>query len=97
MMYFLSLKNILLLDLLHNKYYYNNIRRKACFSSGLTLKSEYLPSVCIGGWQATQKPEMLAGRVCQWLADNTKISHVLQRELIILRWYNSLFCFWRFL
>lgn len=57
--------------------------------SGLTLKSEYLPSVCIGGWQATQKPEMLAGRVCQWLADNTKISH--KRELIVLRYYNSLF------
>lgn len=44
---------------------------------------------CASGWQATQKPEMLAGRMCQWLADNTKISH--KRELIMLRYYNSLF------
>jgi len=34
-----------------------------------------LPDGCAGCWQATQKPEFLTGRMCQQLADNTKISH----------------------
>lgn len=56
---------------------------------GYHLNSKFFPDECAGCWQATQKSATLTGRMCQPLADNTKISH--KRELVMLRYYNSLF------
>jgi hypothetical protein len=41
-----------------NAYTYNNIRRKACFSSGLTLKSDMLVNHVIGRWRTTLKSDI---------------------------------------
>lgn len=38
---------------------YNNIRRKACFSSGLTLKSDMLVNHVVDRWRTTLKSDML--------------------------------------
>ena len=38
-----------------NSFAYNNIRRKACFSSGLTLKSDMLVNHVIDRWRTTLK------------------------------------------
>lgn len=53
---------------------YNNSNRKACFSSGLTLKSDVLVNFMIDRWRATLKSEILTS-VYWSLADNSKISH----------------------
>ena len=53
---------------------YNNIRRKACFSSGLTLKSDMLVNHEIDRWRTTLKSDILP-TFCWSLTDNTKISH----------------------
>ena len=53
--------------------------RRAAFG-GLTSQSESLWDECTDGWQTMKKSEMLAERMCRWLADNEKIS--LKRELI---------------
>ena len=37
---------------------YNNIRRKACFSSGLTLKSDMFVNHVIDRWRTTLKPDI---------------------------------------
>lgn len=60
---------------------------------GYHLNPKFFPDECAGCWQATKKSVTLTGRMCQLLADNTKISH--KRELVMLRYYNSLFSFSR--
>lgn len=41
-----------------NRFAYNNIRRKACFSSGLTLKSDRLVNHVIDRWRTTLKSDI---------------------------------------
>ena len=41
-----------------NQFASNNIRRKACFSSGLTLKSDMLVNQVIGRWRTTLKSDI---------------------------------------
>lgn len=41
-----------------NRFAYNNIRRKACFSSGLTLKSDILINHLIDRWRTTLKSDI---------------------------------------
>jgi len=41
-----------------NRFAYNNIRRKASFSSGLTLKSDMLVNHVIDRWRATLKSDI---------------------------------------
>ena len=41
-----------------NRFAYNNIRRKACFSSGLTLKSDMLVNHVIDRWRTTLKSDI---------------------------------------
>ncbi len=41
-----------------NGFTYNNIRRKACFSSGLTLKSDMLVNHVIDRWRTTLKSDI---------------------------------------
>ena len=41
-----------------NRCAYNNIRRKACFSSGLTLKSDMLVNHVIDRWRTTLKSDI---------------------------------------
>lgn len=54
---------------------YNNSRRDSVLSQvGQHLNPKDLLDECASGWQATKKPERLTGRMCQWLADNKKIS-----------------------
>lgn len=57
-----------------NKHVYNNEIRKACFSSGLTLKSDMLTNYMIGRWRTTLKTDIFTGHLYQSLADNIKIS-----------------------
>ena len=40
---------------------YNNIIRKACFSSGLTLKSDMLVNYMIDRWRTTLKSDIFTG------------------------------------
>lgn len=40
---------------------YNNIKRKACFSSGLTLKSDMLVNQGIDRWRTTLKTDIFTG------------------------------------
>lgn len=44
---------------IENGFSYNNSNRKACFSSGLTLKSDVLVNFMIDRWRATLKPDIL--------------------------------------
>ena len=53
---------------------YNNSSRKACFSSGLTLKSDMLVNPVIDRWRTTLKSDIFTG-IYRSLADNIKISH----------------------
>ena len=41
-----------------NRFTYNNIKRKACFSSGLTLKSDMLVNHVIDRWRTTLKSDI---------------------------------------
>ena len=41
-----------------NRIVYNNSRRKACFSSGLTLKSDMLVNQVIDRWRTTLKSDI---------------------------------------
>ena len=52
---------------------YNNIEGEACFSSGLTLKSDMLVNQVIDRWRTTLKSVIFTS-VAWSLADNSKIS-----------------------
>ena len=54
---------------------YNNIRRKASFSGGLTPKSDIFVNCLIDRWRATLKSDIFTGNISRSLADNIKISH----------------------
>lgn len=52
---------------------YNNIKGEACFSGGLTLKSDMLVNCVIDRWRTTLKSDIFTS--FGWsLADNSKIS-----------------------
>ena len=67
----MSLENRKLFIDIKNRFAYNNTRRKACFSSGLTLKSDMLVNHVIdqhavGRWQTTLKLATEREYIAQW-------------------------------
>ncbi|MCI5740529.1 MAG: hypothetical protein MR302_03315, partial [Lachnospiraceae bacterium] len=54
----MSLENRKLFIDIKNRFAYNNTRRKACFSSGLTLESDMLVNHVIDRWRTTLKSDI---------------------------------------
>ena len=69
---------------------YNSIRREACFSSGLTLKSDMLINRVIDRWRTTLKSDMLTSLSGRW---QTTLKLASKREYVTQWCYYSLFKF----
>ena len=62
-MYWLIMSNFIIIPYLkiidiENEIAYNTIKRKACFSSGLTLKSDMFVNQMIDRWRTTLKSDI---------------------------------------
>lgn len=72
-----------------NGFPYNNIRREACFSSGLTLKSDILVNREIDRWRTTLKLRYIYQYyVGRW---QTTLKLATKREYVVQWCYYSLF------